>query len=104
MPVPIRTQASDTGDPRDLAFAKLETYHVVGSQAAAAAQLGVALWHKLGCDTGADDDEPLRQALAKLKFWEPALPRQSSCGGWGPVGRAGYQEGRAPARARARLA
>ena len=34
--------------------ANLETHRVVGSPAAVAAQLGVAPWHELGCDAGAD--------------------------------------------------
>jgi hypothetical protein len=47
---------------RVLVFANLETHRVVGSQAAAAAQLGLALWHELGCDAGADD--VAKEALA----------------------------------------
>jgi hypothetical protein len=39
----------------DLLLANLETHCVVGSPAAVAAQLGVVLWHVLGCDAGADD-------------------------------------------------
>lgn len=39
----------------DLLFANLETHCVVGSPAAIAAQLGVVLWHVLGCDARADD-------------------------------------------------
>ncbi len=35
--------------------ANFETHCVVGSPAAVAAQLGVAPWHELGCDAGAND-------------------------------------------------
>ncbi len=48
-------QARPSRPGGDLSFANLETHCVVGSPAAVAAQLGVVLWHVLGCDAGADD-------------------------------------------------